>query len=340
MIDTTIKVKPSQAAKIIQMSIVNNFPLLLTGPPGFAKTSLVKQGGYMAGVDVMISHPVVSDPTDYKGLPFKATNEDVAQFLPYRYQYKLMKAEKPLIFFLDDFGQALPMVQAACMQLLLERRIDTHKISDNVIFMAATNRRQDRAAVKGILDPVKSRFTSIIEVGFCENEWADWAIRNMIPFELVAFVRYRPDLITNSEPTSEIANRPNPRTLENAGKILLADVDSDIEFPLLAGAVGEAYATEFVSFRKIFKSLPKISAIEKDPDSVEVPSEQDVLFAITASLAHKATAKNFGNILKYGLRLPMEFQARMITEIVKRNNKLADTVGFADWAKEHQQYLS
>ena len=66
--------------------------------------------------------------------------------------------------FLDDLGQAPMSVQAAAMQLILARRINGFKISDKVIFMAATNRREDKAGVTGILEPVKSRFAWIVEL--------------------------------------------------------------------------------------------------------------------------------------------------------------------------------
>ena len=76
---------------------------------------------------------------------------------------------------MDDLGQAPPAVQAAAMQLILARRINGSLVSDEVCFVAATNRKNDKAGVARILEPVKSRFAAIVELTPCVEEWATWA---------------------------------------------------------------------------------------------------------------------------------------------------------------------
>ncbi len=75
-----------------------------------------------------------------------------------------MTATKLTACFIDDLGQATPAVQAAAMQLILARTLNGHRVSDHVVFIAATNRRTDRAGVSGILEPVKSRFATLVEL--------------------------------------------------------------------------------------------------------------------------------------------------------------------------------
>src|SRR5690606_27326440 len=104
-------------------------------------------------------------------------------------------------WFLDDLGQASPMVQAAYMQLLLARRIDGHVLPDCVTFVAASNRKQDRAGVSGLLEPVKSRFTCIMEIEPDLDSWIDWALGEGLPAELIAFLQFR---------GSELLHAPNP----------------------------------------------------------------------------------------------------------------------------------
>jgi len=52
------------------------------------------------------------------------------------------------------------------MQLILGRCINGHKVSDHVTFLAATNKKSDRAGVSGILEPVNSRFAAIVELQY------------------------------------------------------------------------------------------------------------------------------------------------------------------------------
>ena len=163
--------RPKQLNQAIKFAIKNKYPLLIKGSPGIGKTQILTQACLETGTELIVSHPVVSDPTDYKGLPFPTKDGTEATFLPFGDLLKLINADKPTVFFLDDIGQASSSVQASLMHLLLARRINGHAVSEHVVFLAATNRRQDRAAVQGILEPVKSRFAAILGLGVLMTGW-------------------------------------------------------------------------------------------------------------------------------------------------------------------------
>ena len=73
--------KPSELTSALEFSIKNHYPVLITGSPGIGKSDIVSQACEKTSADLIISHPVVSDPTDYKGLPFAL--DDRADFLPF-----------------------------------------------------------------------------------------------------------------------------------------------------------------------------------------------------------------------------------------------------------------
>ena len=331
--------RPKQLKEAVKFAIKNKYPLLIKGAPGTAKTSVVTQACQETGTELIVSHPVVSDPTDYKGLPFPVKGENKATFLPFGDLLRLIDADKPTVFFLDDFGQASASVQAAAMQLLLARRINGHKVSDHVIFLAATNRRQDRAAVQGILEPVKSRFASILELEVNVDDWVDWAIENDMPVELIAFIRFRPNLLHDFKPTGDIINTPNPRTVAFVGGMMNSGLPKDAEYEIIAGAAGEGFAAEFLGFLKIYRDLPDIEKLITNPDEISVPIEPSMLFAICGALSAKANKKNFANIIKYTDRLPAEFQVLLIKDTIKRNNALANTQEFSAWAIKHSDVI-
>ena len=236
--------RPKQLNQAIKFAIKNKYPLLIKGSPGIGKTQILTQACLETGTELIVSHPVVSDPTDFKGLPFPNKEGTAAKFLPFGDLLRLIAADKPTVYFLDDLGQASSSVQAAAMQLLLARRINGHKVSDKVTFMAATNRRQDRAAVQGILEPVKSRFASIMELEVNVDDWVDWAIVQGLPVELIAFVRFRPNLLHDFKPTADIINSPNPRTVAAVGMMMNAGLPKDTEYEMISGAAGEGFAAE------------------------------------------------------------------------------------------------
>jgi MoxR-like ATPase len=199
--------KANDVAQTAEFMVRNNYPLLITGAPGIGKSDIIGQVADRLGFELQVAHPVVSDPTDYKGLPAKIDDE-TAGFLPFAELKRLIEADSPLIYFLDDIGQAPNSVQAALMQLLLARQIDGKKISDHVRFIAATNRREDKAGVTGILEPVKSRFKSIIELTVDVDDWIRWAQTANMPMELITFIRYRPELLDGFEASRDIKNSP------------------------------------------------------------------------------------------------------------------------------------
>lgn len=316
---------------LVEKTIKAKLPILLTGAPGIGKTAIIKGAAKKAGANIIMMHPVVSDPTDFKGLPFRKS-ENEAGFLPYKQLKDITDAKELTVVFIDDIGQSAVSVQAALMQLLLERKINDIKVSDNVVFIAATNRRSDKAGVSGILEPVKSRFASIIDLDVNIDDWCEWAVSENLPIELISFIRFRPQMLNNFEATKEIKNSPNPRTIENVGKLFSLGLPDALKFEAFKGAVGEGFAAEFIAFLDIYKLLPSIDRIILDPDKVEIPKEPSQLFAISTALATRVKDINATNIFAYLNRMPVEFQVISVKDMLNRNSEVSSFDAFVQWA--------
>lgn len=293
--------KPSELLTFLASAIAARLPVLITGAPGIGKSDIVAQAADKGGADLILSHPAVADPTDAKGLPWVVNGQ--ATFLPFGELHRALNAAKPTVWFLDDLGQASPAVQASYMQLLLARRVNGHVLSDHVTFVAATNRRTDRAGVAGILEPVKSRFGSIVELTPDINEWCRWAIDNNMPAEIIAYLRFQPDNLCKFTASADLTNSPVPRTWSHVGKILRLGLPSHVEYAAIAGAIGEGAATEFTSFLRLYAELPNVDQILIDPTTARVPSNPGVLYALSGALAHRTTVQNFGRVAQYITRM-------------------------------------
>jgi len=219
------------------------------------------------------------------------------------------------------------------MQLLLARRVCDHRLPDCVTFVAATNRRQDRAGVSGLLEPVKSRFVTILGIEPDLDSWCAWAYQAGLPGELIAFLRFRPELLHQFEPTPEIVNTPSPRTWANVGKLLQAGIPDGLEFPCINGAVGEAAAIEFVSFLDTWRDLPSPDAILIDPENGPTPEAPSTLYAICVALAKRAATTTFGRIAKYAMRLNDaghgEFATLLLRDSLRQCPAIRSTADFA-----------
>jgi len=326
--------KPAELATFLSFCITNHFPPIIKGRPGIGKSDIVGQASQTANARLIISHPVVSDPTDYKGLPF-AKDDKMAYFLPYGELHEILHTEEETIFFLDDLGQATPAVQAACMQLILARRINGHIVSDKVTFAAATNRKEDKAGVSGILEPLKSRFISIIELEVKVDDWVKWALKNNMPIELIAFVQTRPDYIEKFEPNKDIVNSSSPRTVANVGLMQNNGLPAALEFEAFKGAAGEDFATEYRTYLKVYRKLPAIDQIILSPGKAIVPVEPDLLYAVGYALSKRATAQNFPAISTYLKRIPIEYAIASIKGATERDNDLCNTRTFKEWASDN-----
>jgi len=303
--------KPKELKRFLTFAFSHRENVLIKGKAGIGKSDIVAQASQDAGCELIISHPVVSDPTDYKGMPFQDGNK--ADFLPFGELQRIIDADKPTVFFLDDLGQASPSVQASCMQLLLARRINNFKVSDHVTFVAATNRKEDKAGVTGILEPVKSRFTSIVELKVNTDDWCEWAVANDMPHELISFLRFRPDMLDkDTVPSKDIVNTHSPRTVASLGRLQRKGVPVDLRFEAFSGAVGEGFASEYIGYLSIYTKLPTFNDIIASPTTIEIPSEPSYLYALSGLVSSRADVKLMDDLMKFIERLPVEIQVATI----------------------------
>lgn len=338
--------RPSYVYQWLKLAIENNYPTLLKSAPGCAKTSLVEQACKDSTVRLIVSHPVVQESVDYRGMPWvfadKTGNPD-ATFVPFNQLKELIEAKERTVFFFDDLGQAATSVQAACMQLILARTLNEHKVSDEVVFFAATNRKQDKAGVSGILEPVKSRFHTIIDVDVHEDDWIEWAYKNGVPAGLIQYIRWRKGpALFNFQPTLDIQNSPCPRTVSKVGEMLRKGIPEALRFDVFSGACGEAWAREFAGFLKIMENLPDIDEILKNPDKAKVPEKNkaDVIYAICGALIERASKENFKNIVTYAEKLPIEYSLMVVKDCILKNKSLASTQAWQKWIRENAEALA
>lgn len=331
--NTMTPIRPAQLIRLLDKLIPARLPLLISSSPGVGKTSIVKQAALAANADCVVMHPVVSDPTDFKGMPW--VNDKGAEFIPFAELALLMNAKKLTVAFIDDFGQATPAVQAAAMQLIGARQINGHAISDNVVFVAATNRRTDRAGVQGLLEPVKRRFITSVELQTHIKDWSLWANGASVEPVIIAFLNFRPNLLLDFQPTADMTNSPSPATWHSVSTGIQAfngEVDRDLQIPMFEGSVGKAAAAEFVAFMRIWQDMVSPDVILATPDTAPIPAETSALYACAMAIATKVQKESMGRFCRYLERLikegRAEFAALSLQAALARDPKLTNTAGY------------
>ena len=361
---------PSICVPVLCSMVEDRAPALLVGPPGVAKTSMVMQVQAILGYDIIVTHPVVLNPTDVKGLGFADWEREIAKFLPFGDLLRAIKAERPTIWFIDDLGQAPAAVQAAFMQLILARRIGEHEISEHITFVCATNRRQDRAGVKEFLNPLKSRMVTIIQVVTTVDDWCAWAYDHAIPPSLIALIRSRGiSMLIDENPSPEIENSRNPRSWENAGRVLRnngytsripenltidrwednpADPAKKMKVSVnarehalhanLQGAVGVEGAADLLNFHRFSTKLPDPLTALAAAKTYPLPKDEEdpgILLVFALGMAQVVTDSTFGLFLTLAERIATEAERGEIAGLM-----LKDAFAIRPKLRESAEYTS
>lgn len=333
--------KTEGVIRVLKKHILARKPILLTGAPGVGKTDVTKVATAEVENDLIITHPVVEDPTDSKGLPWVSEDKKSAIFLPFGQLSKLLNATRPTTWLIDDIGQASPATQAANMQWLLAREVNGHRLPDCVSIVAATNRKQDRAGVQGLLEPVKSRFCTIVNVEPDLNQWCHWALASgKVPAMVVAFLRFKEStkesrLLVHA-PTADMTNSPSPRTWTNLGEEYKMEHDAEDVLEVYQGAVGSTYGNEFHGFCRLFHEIPNPDAVLLNPARAEIPDQPDILWALSSALIARVNVSNFGRFAIYADRLMKagkgEFSALMLRGSIGECPEIQHTPEFTEIA--------
>lgn len=317
-----------------------NTRIAVESGPGVGKTSIIKAAAKAAGVDLILDHPSISDPTDYKGLPVMQ-KDGGAKFAPIGLIAALLKVTRPTVVCLDDYGQAQHATQAATMQLIDGRELGGVKIPDFVNWCIATNGTGDRAGVNAVLEPVKSRFHSLLTLECDVNDWCKWAYEADLPAEVIAFIRFRPDLLNKFTPSREWKNCPSPRTVEHAAKLFSIGIANK---EALAGACGEGWALDFLSFVRVYQDLPSIDGILLDPSTAKVPTTIGAKWAVSTALVKRAKKETLPRIIQYLTRLSTEggskdFETLTMRDIYRGTPEATQCLAFNDWAARNADAL-
>jgi MoxR-like ATPase len=245
------------------------------------------------------------------------------------------------ILFLDELNAAPAMVQASCYQLVLDRKLGEYTLPDGWAIIAAGNRDSDRAVTTRMPTPLRNRFVHL-EFEVDVQEWSEWAIQAGIRPEVIAFLRFRPELLIAFDRDAPHAF-PSPRSWEFVSSILDSldsQCNSSIEHELIAGAVGTGAATELSAFLRTYRELPSIDAILLNPLQEPVPENAAAQYAVASALARCATDTNFDRICLYLNRLPTEFRVLCVRDATLREPAIRCTAGYVKFAVENHHTIA
>lgn len=305
-------------------------PLHVESSPGLGKTQIAAQVATELGIEFKAIHAPLLQPEDY-GFPVIAQDKSTVHFVVSQAKFPIVGSpcSDSGIFLIDEMGQADSSAQKILANLIQEREIHGIPLKPEWLVLTTGNRVTDRAGSNRLLSHLKNRLTAI-ELEASLDDWTQWAIGHGIKPEVIAFIRFRPELLNAFDPQNDI--NATPRSWSEGVSPALGVIDPALEFPVFRGDVGEGAAAEFCAFLKIFRKLPSPDAILMSPKTAEVPTDPATVYAICGALAHRATDVNFGRIMEYIKRLPPEFSVLFVRDAIQRQPSIKTSSDFIAWA--------
>jgi MoxR-like ATPase len=338
--------RPSHLVTILEKEFLGaragiHTPVMLWGPPGVGKSQIVAQVAAKHGAPVLDIRLSQMEPSDLRGIPFRVDNRvewAVPAMLP-------DEARHPAagILFLDEINTAPPSVSAAAYQLILDRRLGEYQVPEGWAIFAAGNRQGDRGVTYAMPAPLANRF-SHFEVEPNLEDWVAWAYGAGMDERLIAFLRFRPELLFDFDAARNPVAFPSPRSWEFAHRALQKFTDrEDLLLDALQGCVGKAAGVELHAFVANLHRLPDIDAILRGED-VNAPQEVDLQYAVAASLITRAlrvkgkkeAPEIYGRILEFAGKLPLREMGVMLVSDLQRvaDRPLFGLPQFSRWAND------
>jgi len=325
--------KPSNVKQSLKVALQARKPVFVWGPPGVGKSDTVRQVAGELSHELIDLRAVLLDPVDLRGLPH-INGDDKAHWC----QPAFLPTNGQGILFLDELNAAPPLTQAACYQLVLDRKLGEYTLPEQWAVIAAGNRESDKAVTHRMPSALKNRFIHI-DFDVDLDDWVRWALQANILTEVIAFIRFRPTLLHSFDPTKQEKSFPTPRTWEYVSDLLNAGIPQEIEFNLIAGAVGEGAAAELAGFLRIYRDLPNPDSILLDPQNSHVPDDPATLYAICGALARKTSDNTAERIVTYAGRLPAEFSVLLIRDAKAQFPNIVNTRAFIQWTSDNKDVL-
>jgi MoxR-like ATPase len=324
--------KASVIYRALRALVAAKQPVFIWGGPGIGKSAIVRHLAADSALPLQDVRALLLDPVDLRGLPFLGQDGRSKWATP-----EFLPQGGSGILFLDELNAAPAMVQAGCYQLVLDRKLGEYTLPEGWAIIAAGNRDSDRAVTTRMPTPLRNRFVHLeFEVDL--QDWSEWAIESGIRPEVIAFLRFRQELLSAFDRDANAF--PSPRSWEFVSRILDAAPDQSVEHELFAGAVGSGAATEFSAFLKTFRELPNIDAILLNPLKEPVPENAAAQYAVASALAHRATDSNFDRICTYLGRMPTEFSVLCVRDASLRQPAVQHTPAFTKWATTNHHVLA
>lgn len=366
-------------------------PVMLWGAPGIGKSYAFRTVAAQVAKSMGLAGPIIErhqlhdyrgdmaqafgvfdlrlsqcDPVDVGGLP-QSKGDMMARLLPdwFPAAHRTDIPEQGILL-LDELPSAPLSVQTSAYQIALDGVIGDRRMKKGWYVAAAGNRLTDGGQFFKMPMALANRFCHL-DVESNVDSWTNWAIDSNIEHSLVAFIRFRQDLLNTYEEhvTKKLKGMAfaTERQWHAVADLIHCNsddkgnlvMDKGVLAQLISGLVGEGPAAEYLGFRDVWHKMPSIDGIFLDPNNSVVPDDSATLYAVMTAVGGRATYDNMQQAVAYidrvgtagrpefGVMAFMDIQRRSLVNQAKGDAQWKNPMtapAFAQWAAKNTKLLN
>ena len=170
------------------------------------------------------------------------------------------------IILLDELSSAPPSLQAAALQLVLDRMVGTYLLPKDVVIFGAGNRASDKTEHYEMPMPLRNRLRHV-ELVIDSEQWIKWAISEKVHPSIVGLIKVKPTLLNRFPDALKFMQYAfaTPRTWKQASDVLYFSenkkANSKIIHSRMSSIIGSGTASEFISHLKYVHRLASPESI-------------------------------------------------------------------------------
>lgn len=298
-----------------------NVPTLMVGGMGLGKSQLMAQVAKENEMQLVDLRLAQMESCDLIGMPYRATDGTTQWAQPGWWPKEGTRG----IIFLDELNRAPTDVRQAVFQLVLDRKLHTHKLPVGWFVHSAVNPDNGEYQVE-TLDKAMLRRFCVLEVTPDVDVWLAWAKNSgTIENTLTEFISTNRKLLYQTE-TIKLDIIPTPDSYRMLNEMIKAKVVArEHQAEIFAGLIGKEASVALIkwldtSYEKPVSGVQILTDYQKFKAKVKKQRNDENYTTTTDLVACLSDKKvipddHFKNLVDYILDLPKESQTAVISKL-------------------------
>lgn len=296
-------------------------PTLMVGGMGLGKSQLMAQVAQENGMQLVDLRLAQQESGDLIGLPYKNGDGGTHWAAPEWWPKEGTKG----IIFLDELNRAPTDIRQAVFQLVLDKKLHTHKLPDGWFVHAAVNPDNGEYQVE-TLDKAMLRRFCVIEVTPDVDVWLAWAKnQGKLDNQITEFISTNRKLLYQAE-TIKLDVIPTPDSYRMLNELYTAKVIAkEHQAEIFAGLIGKEATIALITWldknykkcvsgTQILTEYPKFKvAIKAQRTDENYTTATDLVACLTGKTT--LPEEQFANLVAFTLDLPKESQTALISKM-------------------------